>query len=87
MSNTEKSVKVSEESEIQISLKTLGLIVFGLVTSAWYVFQTQEKIHSLETRLQILQQSFENYKQQPGRSQSSIELLKKDIEYLKEHKH
>ena len=81
------SIDVSEDTELHIPLKTLIVILFSIVSASWYVFGTQEHIHNLETDLRILRQEFEAYKTQPSRSATDVELLKQDIEYLKQHKH
>lgn len=80
-------LKVSESTEVNIPLKTLIAIIAGLLSASWYIFGTQAKIHNLETELKILHKDFESYKKQPGRNTTEVELLKKDLEYLKEHKH
>jgi len=80
-------LKVSEDTELNIPVKTLIAILFGLVSASWYVFGTQEKIHNLETEVKMLRQDFEAYKTQPGRNTTEVELIKRDIEYLKQHKH
>lgn len=81
------NLKVSEDTELNIPVKTLIAIIFGLVSASWYVFGTQEKIHNLETDVKMLRQDFEAYKNQPGRNTTEVELIKRDIEYLKQHKH
>lgn len=79
--------KVSESTEISIPLKTLIAIIAGLLSASWYIFGTQEKLHNLETEIKILKQDLESYKSQPARNHADVELIKKDIEYLKSHKH
>lgn len=80
-------LKVSESTELNIPIKTLITIIAGLLSASWYVFGTQEKIHNLETEIKILKQDLESYKGQPARNHTDVELIKKDIEYLKSHKH
>lgn len=80
-------LKVNESTELNIPLKTLIALIAGLLSASWYVFGTQEKIHTLEMEVKVLRQDFESYKNQPGRNTTEVELIKKDIEYLKQHKH
>lgn len=80
-------IKVNETTEVSIPLKTLIAIIAGLLSASWYVFQTQEKIQILETEIKLLQKDFDSYKKQPGRNTTEVELIKKDMEYLKQHKH
>ena len=81
------SIDVREDTELHIPLKTLIVILFSIVSASWYVFGTQENIHNLETDLKMLRQEFEAYKNEPGRNTTDVELIKRDIEYLKQHKH
>lgn len=81
------SFKVNESTELNIPLKSLIALIAGLLSASWFVFGTQEKIHSLETELKILKQDLEQYKNSPNRNSTEIELIKKDLEYLKQHKH
>lgn len=80
-------IRVNENTELNVPLKTLIAIIAGLLSASWYVFGTQAKIHTLETELKMLQLDLENYKKQPGRNTLEVELMKKDIDYLKQHKH
>lgn len=81
------SINVSEDTELNIPIKSLIAIIFGLISASWYVFTTQEDIHNLETEVKMLRQDFDSYKTQPSRSATDVELIKRDIEYLKQHKH
>lgn len=81
------TLKVNESTELNIPIKTLITIIAALLSASWYVFGTQEKIHTLEMEVKILRQDLESYKNQPSRSTTEVELIKKDIEYLKQHKH
>ena len=80
-------IRVNENTELNVPLKTLIIIIAGLLSASWYVFGTQSKIHMLEIELKMLQIDLENYKKQPGRNTLEVELMKKDIDYLKQHKH
>lgn len=80
-------LKVNESTELNIPLKTLIGIIVVLISGSWYVFETQEKIHMLELSVKMLEQDLEAYKKQPGRNTLEVELIKKDIEYIKAHKH
>lgn len=80
-------LKVNESTELNIPLKTLISVIVVLISGSWYVFETQEKIHMLELSVKMLEQDLEAYKQSPSRSHVDIELIKKDIEYIKAHKH
>jgi len=81
------TIHVDEKTELQIPLKLLITVLVFFLSASWYVFKTQERIHILETELKMLVQSFESYKKQPSRNTTEVELIKRDIEYLKQHKH
>ncbi len=78
-----KATKLGEGTEITISLKTLISVIVALVIGAYYVFNTQSKITTLEKEVSDLRTEYENYRKQPSRSQSQLELLQKDFDYLK----
>ena len=78
-----KATKLGESTEITISLKTLISVIVALVIGAYYVFNTQSKITTLEKEVSDLRTEYENYRKQPSRSQSQLELLQKDFDYLK----
>jgi len=78
------NIKVDEQTEIRVPLKTLVMVIAGLLTASWYVFTTQQRIHSLETSQLMMVERFDTYAQQPGRSHTDVELIKKDIEFIKQ---
>jgi hypothetical protein len=78
------AIKINEATEISIPIKTLVAIVFALLSASWYVFTTQEKIHDLQSEIKLLRQDLEFFKHQPSRANTEIELMKKDIDYLRQ---
>ena len=78
-----KATKLGESTEITISLKTLISVIGALVIGSYYVFNTQSKITSLEKEISSLRTEYENYRKQPSRSQTALDLLEKDFDYLK----
>jgi len=77
-----QATKLGEGTEITISLKTLSSVIIVLVIGAFYVFNTQSKITSLEKEIKDLRSDYENYRKNPSRSQSQLNLLEKDFDYL-----
>lgn len=81
------AVKINEGTELNIPIKTLITIIAALLSASWYVFKTQEKIHTLELEIKMLRKDLETFEQRPSRATTEIELIKRDIEYLKQGKH
>lgn len=77
------AVQIDEKTEVTIPLKILVSVVSFIVVASWYVFTTQTKIKDLEHAVHLLDERFTNYTKQPGRNTIDIELLKKDLEYLR----
>ena len=76
-------MKLNENVEITIPLRTLVSVAASLLIASWYVFRTQTRIAELEHKVQLADQRFEQYLTQPSRAQSDLDLLKKDLEYLR----
>jgi len=76
-------MKLNENVEITIPLRTLVSVAASLLIASWYVFRTQTRIAELEHKVQLADQKFEQYLTQPSRAQSELDLLKKDLEYLR----
>jgi hypothetical protein len=76
------AMKLNEDTEINVPLKTLVIIIFALLSASWYVFTTYEKINVLESDLKLLSAHFENYKTQPSRSAHDLQILELKLEYL-----
>ena len=76
-------MKLNENVEITIPLRTLVSVAASLLIASWYVFRTQTRIAELEYKVQLADQRFEQYLTQPSRAQSDLDLLKKDLEYLR----
>jgi hypothetical protein len=77
------AVKIDEKTEITVPLKTLISVVGALLIASWYVFATQSRIQSLEHSVKLVDERFSNYTKQPGRNTTELELLRKDVEYLR----
>ena len=77
------SVELNEKTEITVPLKTLISIISAIVVASWYVFTTQNKIKDLEHTVKIADERFTHYINQPGKNSVDIELMKKELDYLK----
>jgi hypothetical protein len=76
--------KIDETTELKVSLKTLAAIIIAVVSAAAFVFHMEERLDILETNTMMNKVQFEAYKDQPSRSHTDVEVLKKEVEYLKE---
>ena len=76
--------KIDETTEVRVSLKTLAVILIAVVSSAAFVFHMEERLDLLEHNTMMNKVNFENYREQPSRSHTDVEVLKKELEHLKE---
>lgn len=76
------ALEVNEKTEIIIPIKVLISVVGALLVASWYVFNTQDRITNLEHSLKLSDDRFSNYTKQPSRSQTEIEVMKKELEYI-----
>lgn len=76
--------KIDETTEVRVSLKTLAVILIAVVSSAAFVFHMEERLDLLEHNTMMNKVNFENYREQPSRSHTDVEVLKKELEYLKQ---
>lgn len=76
------ALEVNEKTEIIIPIKVLISVVGALLVASWYVFNTQDRITNLEHSLKLSDDRFSNYIKQPSRSQTEIEVMRKEIEYI-----
>ena len=90
---THKTVKIDDEVEINIPIKTLISVISVIVVVAWYVFVTEEKINDVEREVKMLEEKFENHNKQPEKDQGQIDMLNlriqnltKDVEALEKNK-
>ena len=51
------STKLGEDTELTMPIKNIVMVVAFLVSSSWYVFNTQAKISSLESDIAVIQES------------------------------
>ena len=51
------STKLGEDTELTMHIKTIVMVVAFLISSSWYVFNTQSKISSLESDIAVIQES------------------------------
>jgi hypothetical protein len=77
------AVQIDEKTEVTVPLKTLISVVSAIVVASWYVFTTQNRISDLEHAQKLADERFVNYTKLPGREKMEVELLKKDLEYLR----
>jgi len=76
--------KIDETTELKVSLKTLAAIIIAVVSAAAFVFHMEERLDILEMNTMMNKVQFEAYKDQPSRSHTDVEIMKKELEYLKE---
>ncbi len=79
-------IKLDENTEFRISLKSLILIIFALVSGSWYVFNTQHKIQELTYNNMLLADKIKDLKQNPV-LKTDVEMLKKDLTIIKSDSH
>ena len=75
--------KIDEKTELTVSLKTLAVILIAVVSSAAFVFHMEERLDLLEHNTMMNKVQFESYREQPSRSHTDVEVMKKELEYLK----
>lgn len=76
--------KIDEKTELTVSLKTLAVVIFSILSAAAFVFHMEERLDMLDMKVNTNRIQFESYKQQPSRSHTDVEVLKKELEHLKE---
>jgi 5-bromo-4-chloroindolyl phosphate hydrolysis protein len=77
------AIQIDEKTEVTVPIKTLISIVSALLVASWYMFATQTRIAGLEHTVKLADERFAIYIVQPGRNTTEVELLKKDLEYLR----
>ena len=76
--------KIDEKTELTVSLKTLAVVIVAIVSAAAFVFHMEERLDVLDMKVNTNRIQFESYKEQPSRSHTDVEVLKKELEHLKE---
>ena len=75
--------KIDETTELRVSLKTLAIVIITVVSAAAFVFHLEERLDILEQNTMMNKVQFESYKEQPSRSHTDVEVMKKELEHLK----
>ena len=75
--------KIDETTGLTVSLKTLAVILIAVVSAAAFVFHMEERLDLLEHNTMMNKVQFESYREQPSRSHTDVEVLKKELEHLK----
>ena len=75
--------KIDEKTELRVSLKTLAVVIVAIVSAAAFVFHMEERLDILEMKTNTNKIQFESYREQPSRSHTDVEVMKKELEYLK----
>ena len=75
--------KIDETTELRVSLKTLAVVIVAIVSAAAFVFHMEERLDILEMKTMMNKVQFESYKEQPSRSHTDVEVMKKELEHLK----
>jgi hypothetical protein len=76
--------KIGEDTEIQVSLKTLIGILIAVVSVAAFIFHLEERLDVLEMKTNTNKIQFESYREQPSRSHTDVEMLKKEVYMFKQ---
>ena len=77
------ALKIDEKTELKVSLKTLAVVIVAIVSAAAFVFHMEEKLDILEMKTNTNKIQFESYREQPSRSHTDVEVMKKELEHLK----
>ena len=77
------ALKIDEKTELKVSLKTLAVVIVAIVSAAAFVFHMEERLDILEMKTNTNKIQFESYREQPSRSHTDVEVLKKELEHLK----
>ena len=75
--------KIDEKTELRVSLKTLAVVIVAIVSAAAFVFHMEERLDILEMKTMMNKVQFESYREQPSRSHTDVEVMKKELEHLK----
>ena len=75
--------KIDEKTELTVSLKTLAVILIAVVSAAAFVFHMEERLDLLEHNTMMNKVQFESYREQPSRSHTDVEVLKKELTFKK----
>ena len=78
------ALKIDEKTELKVSLKTVAVVIVAIVSAAAFVFHMEERLDILEMKTMMNKVQFESYREQPSRSHTDVEVLKKELEHLKE---
>ena len=76
--------KIDEKTELTVSLKTVAVAIVAIVSAATFVFHIEERLDVLDMKVNTNRIQFESYREAPSRSHTDVEVLKKEIEHLKE---
>ena len=76
--------KIDEKTELTVSLKTLAVAIVAIVSAATFVFHIEERLDVLEHNTMMNKVQFVSYREQPSRSHTDVEVLKNEVEHLKE---
>jgi Tfp pilus assembly protein PilO len=77
------ALKIDEKTELKVSLKTLAVVIVAIVSAAAFVFHMEERLDILEMKTMMNKVQFESYREQPSRSHTDVEVMKKELEHLK----
>ena len=76
--------KIDEKTELTLSLKTVAVAIVAIVSAAAFVFHIEERLDVLEHNTMMNKAQFESYREQPSRSHTDVEVLKNEVEHLKQ---
>lgn len=78
------ALKIDEAVEIKIPLKLVAVLVIAIVSASYFVFHIEERIDILDIKIEKLITNFENYQSQPSRGYTEQQVMRTEIEYLKQ---
>ena len=78
------ALKIDEAVEVRMPLKLVAALVIAIVSASYFVFHIEERIDIVDMKLEKLIMNFENYQSQPSRGHTEQQVMRTELEYLKE---
>jgi cell shape-determining protein MreC len=78
------ALKIDEAVEVRMPLKLVAALVVAIVSASYFVFHIEERIDIVDMKLEKLIMNFENYQAQPSRGHTEQQVMRTELEYLKE---
>lgn len=78
------ALKIDEAVEVRMPLKLVAALVIAVVSASYFVFHIEERIDILDIKIEKLITNFENYQSQPSRGHTEQQVMRIEIEYIKQ---